>query len=80
MPQLRRDPVIDRWVIIATERSARPDDFHTEQAETQAQFCPFCEGNEDKTPPEIMSFRSPGTRPNTPGWRTSLLRLTWTAR
>ena len=27
MPELRKDPVIGRWVIIATERSKRPDDF-----------------------------------------------------
>jgi UDPglucose--hexose-1-phosphate uridylyltransferase len=31
-------------------------------------FCPLCEGNEDKTPPEIIAFRDNGTSPNTPGW------------
>ena len=28
MPELRKDPIIGRWVIIATERSKRPTDFH----------------------------------------------------
>ena len=27
MPQLRQDPATKEWVIIATERSKRPDDF-----------------------------------------------------
>ena len=27
MPELRKDPVIGRWVIIATERAKRPKDF-----------------------------------------------------
>ena len=28
MPQLRQDPATKEWVIIATERSKRPDDFN----------------------------------------------------
>ncbi len=31
--------------------------------------CPFCEGQEDKTPPEILAYRDFGSRPNGPGWR-----------
>ena len=27
MPELRKDPIIGRWVIIATERAKRPTDF-----------------------------------------------------
>jgi UDPglucose--hexose-1-phosphate uridylyltransferase len=70
MPELRKDPVIGRWVIIATERGKRPTDFTSEPVEpSPSSFCPFCEGNEDKTPPEIMAYRNPGTGPNKPGWR-----------
>jgi len=36
-------------------------------------FCPFCEGNEDKTPPEIMALRDPDTQPNTAGWRVRVV-------
>ena len=32
-------------------------------------LCPFCEGHEDKTPPEILAYRELGSRPNGPGWR-----------
>ena len=69
MPQLRKDPVLGRWVIIATERGKRPTDFATEPEERKGGFCPFDEGNEDKTPPEVMSYRAPGTAPDTPGWK-----------
>ncbi|SIO14309.1 UDPglucose--hexose-1-phosphate uridylyltransferase [Singulisphaera sp. GP187] len=70
MPELRKDPIVGRWVIIAHERAKRPHDFSGEaQLQAEASFCPFCEGNEDKTPPEIVAYRERGTRPNGPGWR-----------
>ncbi len=68
MPELRKDPITGRWVIIATDRAKRPTDFITENQPVKASFCPFCEGNEDKTPPEIFAFRKSGTLPNTKGW------------
>lgn len=68
MPELRKDPVIGRWVIIASERGKRPSDFGMEPEKKQGEFCPFCYGNEDKTPPEIMAYRDPGTQKDGPGW------------
>ena len=68
MPELRKDPIHGRWVIISTERGRRPSDFVTEQSRMTGGFCPLCEGNEDKTPPEILAFRENGTPANTPGW------------
>ena len=71
MPELRKDPVSDRWVVIATERGKRPTDFKlpsvSDESSKEAN-CPFCEGNESKTPPEIVSWRSANSKPNTPGW------------
>jgi len=70
MPELRKDPIVGRWVIIAHERAKRPHDFTAEtQLQAEGGFCPFCEGHEDKTPPEIVAYRERGTRPNGPGWR-----------
>jgi UDPglucose--hexose-1-phosphate uridylyltransferase len=70
MPELRKDPIVSRWVIIAHERAKRPHDFKGEAQTTQESgLCPFCEGQEDKTPPEIIAYRERGTRPNGPGWR-----------
>jgi len=68
MPQLRKDPVLGRWVIISTERGKRPTDFVREPEERKNGFCPFDEGNEDKTPPEVLAYRPDGSAPNTPGW------------
>jgi UDPglucose--hexose-1-phosphate uridylyltransferase len=68
MPELRRDPIHGGWVIISTERSRRPSDFAPEERKTVGGFCPLCEGNEDRTPPEVFAFRENGTPPNSPGW------------
>jgi len=68
MPELRKDPIIGRWVIIATERGKRPHDFVIEEEVVKGGFCPFCPGNEHTTPPEIFAYREAGTEPNTPGW------------
>lgn len=68
MPELRKDPIYGRWVIISTERSRRPSDFAPEERRAVGGFCPLCEGNEDRTPPEVLAFRENGTPPNSPGW------------
>ncbi|MCI4625743.1 MAG: galactose-1-phosphate uridylyltransferase [Candidatus Magnetoovum sp. WYHC-5] len=60
MSELRKDPIIGRWVIISSERGKRPTDFvsPTIKRRKKAGFCPFCHGNEHSTPPEIMAFHS----------------------
>lgn len=69
MPELRKDPVLGRWIIIATERAKRPSDFGMEpQEKSNEKLCPFCVGNENKTPPEVLAYREPETKPNTKGW------------
>jgi len=69
MPELRKDPVLGRWVIIATERAKRPDQFSSQPQEGPTEKeCPFCEGREQETPPEIYAMRPKFTAPNTPGW------------
>lgn len=73
MPELRRDPILNRWNIIAAERAARPSDFKHEPTVARGGFCPFDAGHEDKTPPEILAYRAPGTAPNTPGWRVRVV-------
>lgn len=68
MPELRKDPIIGRWIIIATDRAKRPSDFFSKPEERLSGFCPFCVGNEEKTPPEVLAYRKKGTLPDTPGW------------
>ncbi len=44
MPQLRKDPIVNRWVIIATERARRPAAFiDPPSTATAQQDCPFCQ-------------------------------------
>lgn len=74
MPELRKDPVVGRWVIIASERSRRPNDFTPAPPTTNGNKpCPFCIGNEDKTPPEVLAYRTAGSAPNTVGWSTRVV-------
>src|SRR4051794_28130405 len=69
MPELRRDPVTGRWVIISTDRQKRPHDFLFERsASLGRERCPFCSGRETMTPPEVLAYRPGGGEANTPGW------------
>lgn len=81
MPELRRDPIIGRWVIIATDRAKRPDQLGPSTGSAAAEKeelrpgekCPFCEGNESMTPPEICAVRPSGGAPNRPGWEVRVI-------
>ncbi len=68
LAELRRDPVVGRWVIVETESPLGPEDFEHEPHHWAKTECPFCYGNEDKTPAEVGAIRDPKTEPNTPGW------------
>lgn len=69
MSELRKDPILGRWIIISTERASRPKDFVIPERSIKKGTCPFCSGNEDMTPPEVFTLRAPQTEPNKPGWR-----------
>lgn len=57
MPELRKDPIVGRWVIIATERARRPVDYQVDNTPPRAgAICPFCPGHEDKTPKEVLVY------------------------
>ena len=72
MPELRKDPIVGRWVIIATERAKRPMSPKSEVF-VPGGLCPFCSGSEQNTPHEILSYRDRNTRPNEPGWRVRVV-------
>ena len=57
--ELRKDYLLDRWVVIATERARRPTDFTKPKKEnnsTQTSICPLCAGNEHMTPPAVLVY------------------------
>ena len=69
MPELRKDPVTGRWVIISTERRKRPNDFRFERPSIIGrEECPFCPGQEALTPPEVLAYRQNGGAANSRDW------------
>lgn len=70
MPELRRDPVTGTWVILSPDRKIRPQ-FYLKNGENvlTPENCPFCEGNESMTPPEIYAVRDRQSQANGRGWQ-----------
>jgi UDPglucose--hexose-1-phosphate uridylyltransferase len=67
MSELRQNIATKEWVIIAPERSNRPDDFGKREKLPLPEMaysdrCPFCAGNETQTDVEIMSVRDADNR------------------
>ena len=54
MVELRTDPLFGRSVIIAAERSRRPQEFSGELT-MAPESDPFREGNESETPGEVLA-------------------------
>lgn len=70
MSEIRQDITTNEWVIIATERAKRPHDFVKPPKPLPPEFdpkCPFCPGNENMTPPEVLGYREGGP-PNSSNW------------
>jgi galactose-1-phosphate uridylyltransferase len=68
--ELRHDWLSDRWVIIAPQRTQRPDDFArtcdsspivSRNRPTESELgCPFCRGHEKETPPPLAVYSAQG--------------------
>lgn len=72
MPELRKDPILGRWIIIAKERGKRPSDFIVGPSSQKGGFCPLCPGNEQTTPPEVLRYGST-RKANSPGWQVRVV-------
>jgi len=74
MPEIRKDPVVGRWVVFSPERLHRPTNYgFTRPAASDASADPFAEGNEAFTPPEVYAVREGGGAPDTPGWKVRVV-------
>lgn len=76
MPEMRRDPVQMRWVVIATERGNRPSIFIEQKQVLSTEDDPFLEGNESMTPPEVYAVRDEddnGNDRDKPGWQVRVV-------
>ncbi|MBI2176553.1 DUF4931 domain-containing protein [Candidatus Woesearchaeota archaeon] len=59
MIELRKDYILDRWVILAPSRKKRPRDFARQASDVSSGACVFCKGNEKLTPKEIGRINGP---------------------
>jgi UDPglucose--hexose-1-phosphate uridylyltransferase len=73
MSQLRWDPLKRSWVIITNDRGRGPGDFLAERELVHLAACPFCYGNEGRTPHEVFALRPPGSVTDAPGWRVRVI-------
>ena len=73
MGELRKDPILGRWVIVKTDGSLMPEDYEKEiKTFHQQAICPFCPDREDRTPPEIEAVRD-GGEANSSNWRVRVV-------
>ncbi len=64
MPEMRQNRFTKEWVVIATERAKRPEELKTKRTDVKplpkySPTCPFCPGNEQMSPNEIMRLNGP---------------------
>lgn len=67
-PELRKDPVVERWVIVSTDRLSRTHELHAAAAVSRLESCPFCAGHEHLTLPATLEI--PNERD---GWRVRVV-------
>jgi UDPglucose--hexose-1-phosphate uridylyltransferase len=73
-PELRIDQLSGLPVILAPGRAGRPEGFRTRASESKGpDGCPFCEGHEDRTPPEVYATRPGGGEADGSGWTTRVV-------
>ncbi len=64
MSVLRRDPTTGRWVVFGDPPPP---------SRAPGEPCPFCDGHESMTPPEVVAWGRPDRRPNGPGWQVRVV-------
>jgi UDPglucose--hexose-1-phosphate uridylyltransferase len=60
----RLDPISGRWTLFAAHRNNRPNEYvtHSLPAHT-SEGCPFCQGNEEQTPPPVVVISDETVQP-----------------
>ncbi len=75
-PPLRIDPHSGRSVVIAPRRASRPGQTRPPAeapSEGELESCPFCEGREERTPPEALALPQSSRAPDSPGWQVRVV-------
>lgn len=55
--EMRKDYLLNRWVVIARQRRRRPTDFVKKEVKREVGECPLCPGNEHMTPPAVLVYQ-----------------------
>lgn len=75
--EYRQDPLTGEWVIIATDRGRRPDEFTSATPRLPTadyvQDCPFCPGHEKETPAEVFAVRDDYATADREGWQVRVV-------
>jgi len=74
MSEIRQDPTTREWVVVAPERAKRPQDAPksapVHEIPNWDKSCPFCPGNENQTPIEVLRFPS---SPDVSDWAVRII-------
>ena len=73
MPQLRKDPITARWIIVNAEEPKTATDYAPEKRTSSTKICPFCPGNESMTPPEISAYGRKSHAKAPGGWQVRVI-------
>ena len=73
MSEFRRDPLKGTWVITENQRVRQPREFFIDRERVAMKVCPFCPGQEYKTPQEVFALRPDNTATNSPGWQVRVV-------
>jgi UDPglucose--hexose-1-phosphate uridylyltransferase len=59
--------------MVAPARARRPGALLAAPPDDGVEECPFCEGNERETPPEVLAVAPAGREADSPGWRVRVV-------
>ncbi|MCA9406881.1 MAG: galactose-1-phosphate uridylyltransferase [Candidatus Omnitrophica bacterium] len=72
--ELRKEPIIGRWVIVRTENILTPEKYIKENNSPRRNLnSVFAYGREYMTPPEVDAIRAEDTHPNNTGWKVRVV-------
>lgn len=73
LSEFRWDSLKGVWVIAENQRERQPREFIIERQKTVTTLCPFCPGQEAKTPEEVYASRPGGSLANGPDWQVRVV-------
>jgi UDPglucose--hexose-1-phosphate uridylyltransferase len=73
LSEFRKDSLKGTWVITENQRVRQPREFSIDRQKPTITICPFCPGQESKTPPEVFALRPDNSTANGPGWQVRVV-------